>query len=350
MITAKEVAELAGVSISTVGRALADDPRISRDTKAKVKRAAERIGYVGNMPARVMRGGTSNLIGLLLPDVRNDFYAAIAQALSQTCDQEGHRLVLSITGDDREIEARHIRELAGARAAGIIIVPTAQPRKETVKVLSSVPHVQFLRHVPTLGDSWFGIDDERALHDATMHLLGLGHSRIAYIGGTESLSTGASRVRGFRSALAEADVDADLAIEALGKPTLEYGASVIESLLRLDRPPTAIVTGSVHITMGIIEAAERLGIEIPKSLSMIGFGDPQWFSWWRGGLTTVRPPVHELATTCGLWFLNRLKSREQATGPAHHSTISNSTLVLRSTTLPYTDCSKQKERRKRSAV
>jgi DNA-binding LacI/PurR family transcriptional regulator len=335
MITAKEVAELADVSISTVGRALSDDPRISGDTKAKVKRAAERIGYVGNMPARVMRGGTSNLIGLLLPDVRNDFYAAIAQALSQTCDQEGHRLVLSITGDDREIEARHVRELAGARAAGIIIVPTAQPRKETVKVLLSLPHVQFLRQVPSLGNAWFGIDDERALRDATAHLLGLGHRRIAYIGGSDSLSTGASRVQGFRRAFADAGIDASHAIEALGKPTLEYGADAIEVMMRLDRPPTAIVTGSVHITMGIIETAERQGIEIPQQLSMIGFGDPQWFSWWRGGLTTVRPPVQELATTCGLWFLNRLKSRNAAEAPMQHSTISNSSLVLRSTAVAH---------------
>lgn len=335
MITAKEVAELAGVSISTVGRALADDPRISPDTKAKVKRAAEQVGYVGNMPARVMRGGTSNLVGLLIPDVRNDFYAAVAQALSQTCDQEGHRLVLSITGDDREIEARHIRELTGARAAGIIIVPTAQPRRETIQMLGALPHVQFLRRISGLGDAWFGIDDEPALKSATGHLLALGHRKIAYVGGPETLSTGASRVRGFRSALAEYGDGKSDAIEILGRPTLEFGASAIETLMASATPPTAIVTGSVHITMGIIEAVERLAIDVPNTLSMVGFGDPQWFSWWRGGLTTVRPPIQELATTCGLWFLHRLRLRPSVEVSESHSAVISSTLVLRSTTLPY---------------
>lgn len=334
MITAKKVAELAGVSVSTVGRALTDDPRISLDTKARVKRAAERVGYVGNMPAKIMRGGASNLIGLLLPDVRNDFYAAIAQALSQTCDQEGHRLVLSITGDEREVEARHIRELTGARAAGIIIVPTAQPRRESIQMLGAMPHVQLLRRVSSLGDSWFGIDDEPALRDATAHLIRLGHRRIAYVGGPESLSTGASRLRGFRAAFAEADLDAEGAIEALGPPSAEYGSRAISELMQLQRPPTAIVTGSVHITIGIIQAAERDGIDVPTKISMIGFGDPEWFSWWRGGLTTVRPPIRELATSCGLWFLHRLKSRDGAATPSNHSAVINSTLIIRSTALP----------------
>jgi len=116
MITAKDIAQQIGVSISTVGRAMADDPRISAETKAMVRRAAEKAGYAGNMPARVMRGGRSNLIGLIIPDVRNDFYAAIAQALSEICDSEGSRLVLSISGDDRDTEARQIRELVGACA------------------------------------------------------------------------------------------------------------------------------------------------------------------------------------------------------------------------------------------
>jgi LacI family transcriptional regulator len=334
MVTAREIAEALGVSISTVGRALADDPRISSETKSKVKKAADKAGYVGNMPAQMMRGGSSNLIGLIVPDIRNDFYAAIAQALSATCGQEGKRLVLAITGDDRDAEARNIRELAGARAAGVIIVPTAAPRRESIRMLQALPHVQLLRNIAALGSAWFGINDEQALRAAAAHLLDLGHRRIAYVGGHETLSTGASRVAGFRNAYEQLRVNPRGAIECLGAPTQEFGAGAIAQLMRRPKPPTAIVSGSVHITLGLIEAVERLRIDVPDSVSMIGFGDPQWFSWWRGGLTTVRPPIQELATACGLWLLQRLKSRDAVKALDEQSAMTNSTLVLRETVRP----------------
>jgi DNA-binding LacI/PurR family transcriptional regulator len=329
-ISVGELAAAIGVSISTVGRALADDPRISAETKAKVRRAAERAGYVGSMAARVMRGGKSNLMGLLIPDVRNDFYAEIAQALSETCDREGHRLVLSITGDDREVEARHIRELVGARASGIIIVPTANPRRESTSMLRGIAHVQLLRRLDSLGDAWFGINDEPALFEATTHLLERGHRRIAYIGGSESLSTGSARARGFQRAYEQARISLDQATILIGPTTAEYGAAATKQLLARTRAPTAIATGSVHITLGVIEQIEKLHIPVPQDLSVIGFGDPTWFEWWQGGLTTIRPPVQELATTCGLWFLNRIKAGGR-NSVVRHSSVANSILIQRAT-------------------
>lgn len=328
MVTARDIAQDIGVSISTVGRALADDPRISSETKARVKEAAIRAGYVGNMPARIMRGGASNLIGLILPDVRNDFYAAIAQSLSETFDREGFQLALSISGDDRMVEERHIRDLASARAAGLIIVPTASPRRESAQMLRSMPHVQLLRRVPSLGGDWFGIDDEQAIYAGTTHLIEMGHVAITYIGGPEALSTGASRLRGFRNAVSANCETTGSICERLGPPTVEFGAAQLELLLAQANPPTAIITGSVHITLGIIEAIERLGIDAPRSLSMIGFGDPQWFAWWRGGLTTVRPPIQDLAATCGLWFLRHLRSGATRDGDAHCA-VTNSQLIKR---------------------
>lgn len=330
-VTAKIVAEMTGYSISTVGRALADDPRISSETKAKVKRAAERCGYVGNMPARIMRGGTSNLVGLILPDVRNDFYASIAQALTETCGKEGRQIVLSITNDDREAEARSIRELASGRVAGVIAVPSPTPKRESIAMLKTMPCVQLLRRVPALGSDWFGIDDESALYDAASHLVRLGHRRIAYVGGPEIMSTGASRVRGFRSALGVAGIGSAEAPECLGPTTAAFGAEAVEWLLGQEARVTAIVSGSVHISLGIVAAIERARIAVPDDISVIGFGDPEWFSWWKGGLTTVRPPTKELAQSCGLWFMRRLAEGQSDIPRDGHSASISSTLVIRTT-------------------
>ena len=199
-VTAQGVAQHLGLSISTIGRALADDPRISPATKARVQAAAESLGYVANEAARMMRGGSSKLVGLMLPDIRNDFYATIAQALSACCDREGYRLALCITEDDRDLEARQVKDLVAARVAGIIVVPTASPRREALAMLCSVPRVQLLRNLPALSADWFGIDDEHCLQAGTRHLVDLGHRRIAYIGGEPALPTGVARMAGFRAA------------------------------------------------------------------------------------------------------------------------------------------------------
>ena len=331
VVTAREIAEELGIAISTVGRALADDRRISAETKARVRAAADKLGYVGNNPARIMRGGSSRLVGLLIPDVGNDFYGTVAQTLSTSMDRQSYGLMLSLTEDDPERELRQVRELIGARAAGIIMVPTAKPKRETMALLARIPHVQFLRRLAKLGGIWFGIDDNAALQAATNHLLANGHERIAYIGGNIELSTGAARVGGYRTALSAAKVATAGELERLGPPTAEFGLAAVKNLLELPLPPTAIVTGSVHITLGVIQFLEKAGVATPGRLSLIGFGGADWFNWWRGGLTSIQPPVRALSNNCALWFLDYLRAGGDA---AEHASTSASTLVIRSSVRP----------------
>lgn len=333
MITAREIAKMCNVSVSTVGRAVAGDPRISAETRAKIQRAADRVGYVGSVPARIIRGGASNLIGLLVPEIRNDFYSTIAQALSEVCGREGHRLVLSLTGDDKDEETRLIRELVAVRAAGVIVVPTSAPRRASVQLLKHVPHVQLLRRTPALGEVWFGIDDGQSLEQATAHLAALGHRRVGYIGGAGNLSTGVARLEWFRQGCSRAGIQDRGISVAVGEPTRQFGAQAIKDLLNLPSAPTAVVSGAVNVTLGIVETVEAMGLDVPSALSIVGFGDPEWFQWWRGGLTTIRPPVDNLATSCALWFLNQLREqgRQKVLLPAHSAVVS-STFVTRNST------------------
>jgi hypothetical protein len=185
-VAARDVSDALRIAVSTVGRPLADGPQIRSETKAGVQNAALRLVYMGSTPAQEIRGGSSKLVGLVIPDLQNDFYATIAQALSHCCDAEEYHLALSITDDNRDIEARRIRELVSARVAGIIIVPTASPRKETVVVLAGVPHVQLLRRIESLDADWFGMNDEECLLEGTQHLLELGH-RPSRMSGARSL-------------------------------------------------------------------------------------------------------------------------------------------------------------------
>ncbi|SIT37879.1 LacI family transcriptional regulator [Paraburkholderia piptadeniae] len=330
MITIKDIAARLQVSPSTVGRALANDPRISATTKQKVNEVADEMGYVANLAARMMRGVSSNLVGLVLPDIRNGFYATIAHALSKCLQGAGYQLALSETDDDRMVELQSIRELASANVAGIIIVPTAKPHRETVRLLKLSPHVQLLRRHAAIGDQWFGIDDTQAIFEATRHLVELGHRRIGYIGGTDDLPTGSARLKGYHKALPGGE-SADPALVQLGAPgDPEFGLNAIRRLLSLSKRPTAIVAGSVQMTQGILEELTTQGLRAPDDLSVVGFGDELGFRWWGPGLTTVGLPVHDLATACGLWFVHQI--RQNSGSPAPYTSISPATLILRGST------------------
>jgi DNA-binding LacI/PurR family transcriptional regulator len=329
MVTARDVAKKLGVAISTVGRALADDPRISDATQERVRRVATQMGYVGHGPARIMRGGSSHLIGLTIPDVVNEFYASIAQSMSMTLNRRGYRLVLSVTGDDREIEAAQIKELVAARASGIIMVPTSDPKLEARALLKTIPHAQLLRFVAGLGEIKFGIDDEQAVYTAATKLISAGHRRIAFLGGRIDQSTGFARQKGFRRAIADSNLSSSEATEIIGEPTIEFGCNSTVSLLEGVQPPTAILATSVYLTMGVIRAIERLGIAIPDDLSVIGFGDSPWFESWRGGLTVMSVSMEQIATTCGLWFTDMLMTKAPQPQLIRHSSTLACYLVER---------------------
>jgi DNA-binding LacI/PurR family transcriptional regulator len=334
MTTAKDVAVRLGVSVSTVGRALSDDPRISAETKTRVVRAAEAMGYVANQAARMMRGASSDIVGVVVPDISNGFYATIAHALSETLARNRHQLMLGETADDPASELRHVRGFVAARVAGAIVVPTARPAPDTIQLLRAVPHVQLLRNVAALSPQWFGIDDDQSLRTATDHLIGLGHRRIAFVGGTADLPTGAARQRGYREALAAAGLSVDPALLELGPPSaVQHGRDAVGRLLGRAEPPTGIVTASVQATRGVLEALLERGTDVPGAVSVVGFGDEAGWSWWGPGLTTVSLPVQHLATACALWLLD-LISRAAADAQPYTSTSHGAPTVRGSTGPP----------------
>lgn len=331
MVTIKDIAARLNLAISTVGRALADDPRISQSTKQRVQTAAAEMGYIANRAARIMRGGSSNLVAFVVPDIRNGFYATIAHALSTCLQSGGLQLMLAETDDDPVAERSQLRELVGVNVAGIILVPTAKPTTETVKLLQQVPHVQLLRKHPSLGTHWFGMDDADALERAARHLFDLGHARIAYIGGTKDVPTGVQRLQGVNRAAEGRRGRQPPVLEMLGPASSsEFGRDAAARLLAQPDAPTAWLTGSVQITYGVLEELHHRDIQIPGRLSVIGFGDDPGFSWWGPGLTTVAPPVLELATSCGLWFVHQLKSRAFAGTP--YNVVTPANLILRGST------------------
>lgn len=335
MTTAKDIAERLNLSVSTVGRALADDRRISAETKFRVNQVAEELGYVMNRAARMMRGARSPVVGLVVPDVRNTFYSTVAHALTETMGTRDHQVMLCETGDDRQSELRQIRDLAAAQVSGVVIVPTAKPLPDVGRLLAQIPHVQLLRKVSSLGSHWFGIDDRDVLGMATQHLVDLGHERIGYIGGTTDLPTAAARLAGYSAALGVRGKADRLPYVELGPPSSpDFGAAALARLLAAPKPVTAVVSGSVQVTRGLLDYAHRTGLDVPREVSLVGFGDELGFSWWGPGLTTVTLPMHELAKACGTWLLDRISAAPSDDGAAAapYSSVSQGALIERGST------------------
>lgn len=334
MTTAKDVADRLGLAVSTVGRALSDDPRISPETKARVAEVAAELGYTPNRAARMIRGTSSDVIGLVVPDIRIGLHATIAHALGDALSGSNFRVILAETGNDPAHELRHVRALSGARVAGAVIMPTEAPLPETAQLLAPMRHVQILRRQPAFGGQLFGIDDHDVLQRATAHLIALGHQRIAYIGGPPSLPTDAARLAGFRAALTAGGLPESSELVDLGTPfSAEHGTRAVSHLLVADHPPTALVCGSVEATRGALDELTAQGISVPDELSVVGFGDETGWSWWGPGLTTMALPVHRLASAAALRLFHRLTSGDDAASePADR--IWPCPLIIRGSTAP----------------
>ncbi|MGV0680717.1 LacI family DNA-binding transcriptional regulator, partial [Mycolicibacterium fortuitum] len=329
-VTTRDIAEQLDVSVSTVGRALAQDPRISKKTRARVEHKANELGYVGNRAARMMRGSPSNVVSLIVPDIRNSFYSTAAHALSQSMAEHGFQLVLSESGDDPEIEARHVRGIAEHHVAGAILVPTPAPLAQTIELMRQIPHAQFLRVHPELGTDTFELDDRATLSVATQHLRDLGHQQIAYIGAAPNFSTSRGRLDGYLDVVPYAYAN-NLVVHVPPSSPRDARCAISE-LLETPTPPSALVTSSVRITEGVLLELAHRGMRVPSDLSIVGYGDESGFSWWGAGLTTMRLPVHQVATACAQWLLRYLSDDDEG---AAAFTPAVGTLLERGSTARY---------------
>lgn len=291
-VTIRDIADDLAMSHSTVSRALADHPNVKPETKLRVQARARELGYVPNGLAQSMRGSHGPVLGLVIPDIQNEFYASMAQIVADAAAARGFHLALSITEDDPDREMGDVRALLVSRAAGVIITPTSAARGETLDMLRGVNAAQLVRRHPGIAHEAVLIDDFAGVASATRHLVNYGHRHIAYVGTHPDISCGLDRYEGFRAVMAEHGLDAGRA--ALGPPRPEFAQHAVTSLLAGERRPTALVVGSSSLTIGALEALRGLRLRWPEDISVVGYGDPVWFKLIGDGLTTVQLPVQDM--------------------------------------------------------
>lgn len=294
---AVRVADLAAeleLSTATVSRALNGNHAVRPEVAERVRAHARQRGYKPNWLARSLAAQSKTFIGFLVPDIRNTAYSIAADACSRLLGSQGYQLILAITEDDPDREYEALIGLAGAQVATIITAPSAHITEQARQALAGLPVVEFNR---TAGLAPRGVfcADHTAFANATEHVLALGHSDIAYIGTTATVSNGRERFEGVRATLAEAGLDLPHERVRLLAPTEANGRTATHDLLRGSDRPTAVLVGSSNLSVGAARAVQEREIAVPDELSLVVYGDPDWSELCHPGLTTVAVPYREMA-------------------------------------------------------
>jgi len=311
-VTIREIADLAGVSIATVSRVVNGRGDVAPETRELVMRVIQERGYMTNRSARALSGGRTGHVGLTIPLMRGDYFAAILEGALEAVYEEDMQLVLYTTLHEHDREVSVLERLSdGATDGAIILLPLESSGELVALQESGFPFVVVDPRIP-LDD---GIPAVSAAHRAgalaaTEHLLSLGHRRIGHISGPGGWAATTERIEGYQSALAVAGVlpTSELIVEGnFESPT---GVAAANVLLDLPDPPTAIFAANDNMAAGVLQVAHERGLRVPGDLSVVGFDDADLATILSPGLTTVRQPLAELGRT-GVNLLTRMLEKQR---------------------------------------
>ena len=300
MATLKEIAEKAGVSTITVSRVLSDKHpnKVSAETRARVLRIAEELGYRPNIAARALRERRTYQFGLVIPSIDESFIADVVQGLQNVAMDLHYSCLLYVTKFEPGLELEIFRTLVKKGADGVLWLPRPQRDPEVDRIARDLPVVQ-LYHKEVPDAPAILVDQEHGAYAATKHLLDLGHRRIAKLAGHDR--HGRQRLAGYYRALCEAGLEPDpdliRAIPTHARPFdvhWERARSATHALLSSNDPPTAIVCYSDLVAWGALRAAQESGVAVPESLSLVGFDDIQFIRFVEVPMTSVAQPKREL--------------------------------------------------------
>ncbi|WP_165452812.1 LacI family DNA-binding transcriptional regulator [Paenibacillus thalictri] len=307
MSTIEEIAKIAGVSASTVSRALANNKKISEKTIKRIEKIANELNYTPNLSARALTGKGTKLIGLIVPEITSNYYAQIINRVESELYAKGYALIIGTTGFNADKGIRNLEVFIGRAVDGIIYADeinfdevNVAEVKEKIKSLveknnekNNLPIVFLGFAGENTGHECITVDDEYGISLLVSHLVGLGHKSIGFIG--EKLSKKA-RLPPFKKALAEWGLEYnEKFIKTDGNERFEAGGYMrMKELLAEGDLPTAVFATYDNIAIGAMKALHEAGLKVPEDISIIGFDNIKESEYLIPALTTVFPPIMEM--------------------------------------------------------
>ncbi len=315
-----DVAAKAGVSVATVSKVVNGRYGVAKETVELVQGVIEEMGYAGNLSASSLRMQQTNVLGILVASFE-PFSAELIKGAAAAAEGSGYELLAHSGGDTHGWERRSLARLGGTLIAGAVIVtPTVLDARTVVPVVAVDPHYGPNR-LPTIdADSFTGAEQ------ATDHLISLGHTRIAFLGGRSELDSAHLREAGFRNAMAEAGIPVDPALVRETRYVPDRASAVARELLSLEDRPTAIFAANDVTAIRAVEVAHEFGLRVPEDLSVVGFDDVPDAALASPALTTVRQPMQAMGAAAMTMLLDLINGVERE----HHVRMSTE-LVVRGT-------------------
>lgn len=312
-----DVARAAGVSTATASLALKENSRISAETRERVRKAVESTGYRYNRLAAKLRTGQTMTVGLLITDISNPYFAALAAGVETVMDEHGYMVFLVNSGDNSTRQSRQIATLMEHGVDGVLLSPADGTDVKTMTGLveSDLPVVQVSRWVDGLPFDIIGPDNIAVARELTEHLLMTGHKRIGFIGGADGGSVRIERLAGYHQALTDAGLAVDPLLTPVAPPTRSNGARLLHQIIKLDNPPTAVICYHDLMALGALEAAYEIGLTVGTDLAIAGFDDITEAALCRPALTTVHIDAESIGRTAAIRLLARIKGDDS--DPAH---------------------------------
>lgn len=276
VVTMADVAREAGVSLNTVSRALNNKPDINPQTRAHILAVINRLGYIPHASARSLASGRTRTLSVTITNMALPVFSGIIDAAQRIAGRRGYTVLLTSTDEDPDKEERAIATLREHQVAGIILTPVETRYAHLAQLREwNIPTVLVNRDVPALGLDYVGSDKIGAARDATAHLIGLGHRRLAFIGAEPTTSTPHARLAGFRAALDVHDITPDeRLIRTDLRDLVDYEGAhrAARELLMGGTPFTALVLHSSYVAPGVYRAFREAGVRVPDDVALVSIG------------------------------------------------------------------------------
>lgn len=302
-VTVADIADAVGTSPSTASRALSGRGYVSKNMRARLLAAADRLGYVPNDSARTLKHSTSRIVGVVVSALDNPFYSGLAAGIEETLREADYRMVLVGDNSAEGEEMAAARTFLAMRAPGVILTPVSDEASAFL-ALRGIAVVEVDRRMATVDTDAVTVDNVRGAQLAVSHLLGLGHRRIALLEIDTDWTTDAGRREGFRRAHAAAGsaVPEEL-ILSVGVHA-EDAEALIDALIDA-HAPTAIFAANNLLAEQAWRVLRARGLRLPDDMSLVGFDDVQWTSMVSPGITVVAQPTLELGRRAAALLLRR---------------------------------------------
>ncbi|MGB9677074.1 MAG: LacI family DNA-binding transcriptional regulator [Candidatus Ratteibacteria bacterium] len=324
----KDIAKKTGYDISTISRALRDDPRVKEETKRKIKKVAEELNYIPDISAKILSGGKSGIIGIILPEIKHSFYSEIFEEIDEICLERELIPELLLT-EFNQFRIEDIKkQIIYQKMDGIILAYHSLDfsfinEKICPVVLIDIPEETYNNFDKVI------IDNTSGAKEAVKYLIEIGHRKIAFI--SDKVTT-KKRLEGYEIALREKNIEIDEElIEIRSGRSEEIGYQAGLKLLSKKNRPTAIFCVNDLIAIGVLRASFELNIKVPDEISIVGFDDIPISRYLPIPLTTVSQPIKDIARESVLLLIDRIKNPEK---PYMTKKLQTNLIIRKSTSSP----------------